>query len=100
MAVWRRESGPAITPASALRRLADQPTLVMLHGCGLGNSYLAWGMDELAVADFPDLDAFTATVPNRSPPAAARESAGTGWNAGFAGGGLVQLDYEFPAVPG
>jgi anthranilate/para-aminobenzoate synthase component I len=85
------EPGPALTPAEALRRIADDATIVMLHGCGLGWTHLAWGLEELSFTDCTQLPApaqISTHGCHRVPGA---------WNA-FPGGAFVQFDYEFPAT--
>jgi para-aminobenzoate synthetase component 1 len=90
MIPWLTTDGPAIAPADALRRLADEPVLLCLHGGGQGWTHVAWGMAEEPVRAFADL---------RVPIADAAAPAGDGWSAAPSGW-IVQLDYEFPATPG
>jgi anthranilate/para-aminobenzoate synthase component I len=91
---WLRAAGPALTPASALRRLADEPDLLVLHGCGLGWTYVAWGGGPAS--------AFTLSPASssRAPIAASDADAPSSAWDGFQGGAFIQLDYEFPAVAG
>ncbi len=101
---WSSRPGPPITPASALRRLADRPTLLALLGCGLGPSYVAWGESvEPVVVQAADLagffDGLSVDMPDSAVPVDADVDADRpGWS-GFTGGHIVQCDYEAPATP-
>lgn len=92
MSAWITSDGPAIDTAAALRRLADEPVLLCLHGGGQGWTHIAWGMAEEPVRGFADLAAAHKT----SVPYATIAST---WSA-EPSGAIVQLDYEFPAIAG
>ncbi len=93
-AAWQEQPGPSITAADALRALADEPHLLCLHGGDAGHTWLAWGAEPQEIRAWDDLGR---TDPGTPSTAAWDQMA---WGPGAAGATVVQLDYEFPAVPG
>ncbi len=96
---WLEQDGPALTPAGALLRVADEAVLLMLHGGGSGWTYLCWGAQAVAFAAVGGLrcDHRPAARDGALRPDAA---AGAGaWSGRFRGGWFIQLDYEFPHRP-
>ncbi len=91
------QPGPALPLSDALLRLADQPHLAVLHAGGLGWSYATWGSAPQAIADH---HALARWVGAGAGVASTEDAPDEAWAAGFPGGAFVQLDYEFPAVPG
>ncbi len=88
--------------ASALRRCADDPSLVAWHGGAHGHAGLAWEVDEHPVTSFAHLrDLLRAAGPMPTAPETSPEpDIGRAWDRLPPGGWWIQLDYEFPAVPG
>jgi para-aminobenzoate synthetase component 1 len=92
---WLEQDGPALTPASALLRLADEPVLLMLHAGTSGWTYLCWDAPTVpfdAVGGLPRERDRTAPDTGSAP----GPGHGSAWSGGFRGGWFLQLDYEFP----
>lgn len=84
--------GPGIAPDKALRRIADHRSIVMLSGAG-GWTHLFWDAPAQPVAS---CEALNQLMPLSERAASLKREA---WSD-FVGGWFLQLDYEFPAVPG
>lgn len=101
-----RVPGPALAPAQALGRLADESTLLLLDACGAGCSYLAWGRHAAPVAwNGGDLAAWLRGVAadgaaslDALADVADVDRRSEGWG-GFTGGAFVQLDYDAGSAP-
>jgi para-aminobenzoate synthetase component 1 len=85
-------AGPAISAEQALQRVADQPSIIMLAGGGW--RHLIWTAYATAVRSCAELNDLV-SVSGRGE----RALAGNGWSD-FTGGWFIQLDYEFPQIPG
>ena len=99
MNTWLTSNGPAIEAAAALRRLADEPVLLCLHGGGQGWTHVAWGMAEEPVRGCADLAVARTSGASPAVSSATTATTASAWSA-EPSGSLVQLDYEFPAVAG
>ena len=93
---WLSSAGPVLTPESALCRLAGEPDLLALHGCGVGWTYVAWGGGPALALRSPAGLPRAMTIAS----APAGDPVASAWDGAFRGGSFVQLDYEFPAVVG
>ncbi len=89
------EPAPPLTPFAALTRIADAPSIVLFAAGDDGATVLAW---DVATAAIPDWRALRAL--EDAAPAGADAATGVGWSVPPLGASAIQLDYEFPAVPG